>query len=95
MLFISAEYYCVRSLMGQPCFWQRHAGHIRGSNGQVSFSFVTQVLLHQQECTRDNDWSLHVLSATLPGTSGTVQLLVEVTGEHAVRWLDTALHCPS
>lgn len=71
------------ALLGSPT--KSLIGHIRGTSGEVTLSFVTHVLLHNQECTRDNDWSLHILRATLPRTSCTLQLLVEVTGEHAVR----------
>lgn len=60
-------------------------GHVRDSEGSVALSFTTHVLLQQQECTRDDDWSLNVLDACVPGSRDTSQLLVEVTGGHAVR----------
>lgn len=52
--------------------------------------FTSEVILQRQECTRDDDWSLHLLRIRVPdggdGAGGTrLNVLTERTGEDAIR----------
>lgn len=62
------------------------AGHLRDSRGAVVAEFASEAVLQRQECTRDDDWSLHLLRIRLPGKCGArLNVLTECTGEDAIR----------
>eukprot|EP00208_Stichococcus_sp_RCC1054_P006117 CAMPEP_0206136306 /NCGR_PEP_ID=MMETSP1473-20131121/1544_1 /ASSEMBLY_ACC=CAM_ASM_001109 /TAXON_ID=1461547 /ORGANISM="Stichococcus sp, Strain RCC1054" /LENGTH=267 /DNA_ID=CAMNT_0053528737 /DNA_START=82 /DNA_END=882 /DNA_ORIENTATION=+ len=71
------------AVLGSPTM--RVEGHVRDKDGNLLLTFTTQLVVRRQECTRDDDWSLHLLSAMQPSCTGRLQFLVELTGEHAVR----------
>lgn len=63
---------------------------MRDSRGAVVAEFTSEVILQRQECTRDDDWSLHLLRIRVPdggdGAGGTrLNVLTERTGEDAIR----------
>lgn len=69
------------TLAKNPC-----AGHVRDSRGAVVAELRSEVLLRRQECTRDDDWSLHLLRIRLPGAKPqSLTALAERTGEDAIR----------
>lgn len=46
----------------------------------------SEVLLRRQECTRNDDWSLHLLRLRLPGASPpSLAVVAEQSGEDAIR----------
>ena len=61
------------------------AGHVKDSNGKPLLHFCTEILLQRQECTRDDDWSLHLMHVQVLEGDVRFKLLVERTGEDALR----------
>ena len=84
----------------------RSAGHVRDQRGALVASFTSEVLLQRRECTRDEDYSLHLLRIRLPGRGGSggisggkseakacsLQVLAERTGEDAIRCAPGSTH---
>ena len=58
---------------------------MKDSAGTPLLHFRTEVLLQRQECTRDDDWSLHLMHIHVLKGGVRLKLLVERTGEDALR----------
>lgn len=70
-------------------------GHVRDSRGAVAAQLHSEVLLRRQECTRDDDWSLHLLRISVRGEASPLTLLAERSGEDAIRSAHSSVHVHS